>query len=162
MEVGETVVQGALAIGLMVATFLVRRRSTGRLPDLRFWMACLVAVVTVTVGTTVKVSGVLLAVPAVAVAGFVILRGGWWLGDAGLFLMVLGMATAVAYLAVAALDPDTGSSADQGAVLLVIAGGVVCLAAMAWSELRMKRARAHLQDQTGQTGRRRRDDSPSG
>lgn len=137
---GETVVQGALAIGLTVATVLVRRRSTGHLPGLRFWMACLVAVVAVTVGTTVKVSGVLLAVPVVVVAGFVIVRGGWWFGDAGLFLMVLGMATAVVYVAVAALDPDTGSFADQGALALVVAGGVVCLVAMARSELRAKRS----------------------
>lgn len=135
----QTVAQGVATIGLVIATLLVRRRSTGRLPRVEFWAACLVGIIAVMVGTTIPVSGVLLAVPVVAVAGFAVVRGGWWVGDAGLFLMVLGIGTAVAYLIEAVLDPDTGSFADQGAFALVVVGALICLAAIAVSLIRGRR-----------------------
>jgi SAM-dependent methyltransferase len=130
---GKTVVQAVLTFALVAATLLVRRRATGHLPGLLFWVACLFGVIAIGVGTTVDVSGVLLAVPVIAVAGLAIVRGGWRLGDSGLFLIVLGVGTAVAYVIEAAIDPDTGSFGDQGAFGLVVVGAVVCLIAMALS-----------------------------
>ena len=132
----DFVVQGGVAAALLAGTLLVRRRTTGRLPRLEFWIACLVGVIAVTVGTIVDVSGVLLAVPVAVVAGVAIMRGGWWLGDVGLFLTVLGIGMAAAYVIAAVLDPDTGSFADQGAQALIVLGALVSLAAISLSLVR--------------------------
>lgn len=86
-----------------------------------------------------RVSGVLLTVPVVAVAAFAVLRGGWLLGDPGLFVTVLGTGMAWAYILAAVLDPDTGSFADQGALLLFGVGAVICVVAISVSLLRARK-----------------------
>ena len=140
-SVSAALVQSVAGILIVVATLLVRRRTAGGLPSLAFWAACLVGVIAAIVGTAIRVSGVLLAVPVVVLAGVAILRGGWRLGDTGVLLTVLGIGTAWAYVIAAALDPDTGSFADQALLVLVGAGTVICSVAIAASLLRVQMRR---------------------
>jgi hypothetical protein len=135
----ETAAEVIAVAALLGGVLFVRRRATGRLPDPWYWAACGTGIVAVTVGTAFRVSGVALAVPVIAVASVAIVRSRWWLGDAGLYLIVLAVGTAAAYLLVAAIDPDTGSSADQGALALALLGVPLCLAAVVTSLVRGRR-----------------------
>lgn len=134
----ETALTTAAWVALIAASLLVRRRFSGHLPRPAFWMVLAAAILAVTAGSIVDVSGVLLAIPVVALAAVVILRGGWWLGDTGLFLLLLGGGTAGAYVLAAVIDPDTGSYADQSAVLLVILGALISLTAIGWTLIRAR------------------------
>jgi hypothetical protein len=135
--VATTAVVYSVSVALLLGAVIVRRRDTGRLPAPAFWLACIVAFGAVALGTIVpRIPGVPLAVPVVVFAGVVIVRGGWRLGDAGLFLVVLGIGMGVSYVGAAVLDPDTGSYADQGALVLAFLGGVLCMAAITWSVAR--------------------------
>jgi hypothetical protein len=58
-------------------------------------------------------------VAAVVVA---IARSDWKVGDAGILALLLGLGTEAGYLLDAALDPDTGSYGDEGAIVLVALG----------------------------------------
>jgi hypothetical protein len=134
----EAVVLG-LGLGVMVATLLARRRATRTFPSALFWVACVLGVIAVLVGTTVEVSGLLLAVPVVVIASVAVARGGWALGDCGLLLTILGIGSAFAYRVATELDPETGSYADQSAPALVALGTVVSVTAVARSLTRTGR-----------------------
>jgi prepilin signal peptidase PulO-like enzyme (type II secretory pathway) len=83
------------------------------------------------VGTVLPVSGVVLAVPVIAAIAVVVWRSPWRVGDMAALVLVAGAGTALGYLLAATLDPDTGSYADQGALLLALAGVLATLTAIA-------------------------------
>lgn len=85
-------------------------------------LASAAAVAATIVGTTGRVSGVVLGVPVAAVAIVVIARSKWRLGDAGIFVILAGLGTGAAYVLDAILHPDTGSYGDQAAAAEIAFG----------------------------------------
>lgn len=139
----EAQVLTTVVVMVIAGALFARKRSSGSLPSLRFWVACLIGVVAVTLGTLSHVSGVLLTAPVVFAGIFAVMHGGWKIGDSGLFLILLGIGMAVAYVVAAAFDPNTGSATDQGAVYLVIMGVILCVAAVGWTWIRFARGRSN-------------------
>lgn len=115
-----TIAAGLVAV--IFAMLLARRQVTGKWPATSFAYLLSVAVGAEVLGTAVRVSGVLLSIPVIAFGAFVIWRSDWRLGDLGLASIVLGLGMALAYLIDASMHPNTGSQADQAAVLLVVVG----------------------------------------
>jgi hypothetical protein len=135
-----TVLIYGLAAAVAALALVVRRRVVGRLPRPGFWVAAAIGIVATVVGTTVRISGVLLAVVAAVPMAWAVLTDRWRIGDTGLLLTMLGFGMGAAYLLAAVLDPATGSYADQGALAIAILGSLVSLVAIAWS---LARARPH-------------------
>jgi hypothetical protein len=118
------------ADGLQIAVFSIalvpfvigmvglRHRVTGHRLSESFLGLSLLAIVAEVVGTTLRVSGVLLSVPVVALGLFVIWQSDWRLGDLAVLSIILGIGLGIAYAIEAVLHPDTGSYADQGAIAL--------------------------------------------
>jgi hypothetical protein len=126
-----TVLLAFAAVGFIAGMFGVRARATGVGLPVSLLTASALAVAAAVVGTTMSVSGVVLTVPVVVIGALSIIRGGWRLGDTGIFILLVGLGMAAGYLIAAALDPDTGSFADQGAVALVVLGAGACSVAVA-------------------------------
>ncbi len=102
-------------IGAMIALRgMVTAQSLGPLA-----LVSLAAFVATIIATTTQSSGVVLAVPIAAMAMFVLARSKWRLGDTGIFVLVTGMGTGLGYILEAALDADTGSYGDQGALAVI-------------------------------------------
>jgi hypothetical protein len=123
-----------LAAGeLLVATGLAlwRRRLVGGVPGKSFGAVAAMTVAALLVGTVLPVSGVVLAVPVITAIAVVVWRSPWRVGDMAALVLVAGAGTALGYLLAATLDPDTGSYADQGALLLALAGVLATLTAIA-------------------------------
>jgi hypothetical protein len=121
----------AVVVACTVGMLAMRNRATGEGIPFPLLVASALGAAAAIVGTTVRVSGVALSVPVVAIAAVVLARSRWRLGDAGILLLLLGLGTGAGYSLAAALDPDTGSYGDQGAILLVFLGVLVSLAASA-------------------------------
>ncbi len=122
---------GTAVVAFAVGMFGVRRRVTGVGVRVPLLVASAVAAVAVIAGTVLPVSGVVLAIPVVVLAVFVIAQGGWRVGDAGIFALLLGMGTGAGYILAATFDSDTGSYGDQGALLLIALGVMASCAAVA-------------------------------
>jgi hypothetical protein len=130
-----TAISAGSRVCLIVGMIGLRRRVTEQ--SLRpLGVACVATVVATIIGTTTHISGIALAVPIAPIAIYVIAGSKWRLGDAGIFALVTGMGTGLAYVLEAALHADTGSYGDQGALALIVLGlGVTCLAVGLLSEL---------------------------
>jgi hypothetical protein len=126
-----TALLAVAAVGFTLGMFGVRARATGVGLPVPLLTASTLGAAAALMGTTVSVSGVLLTVPVVLAGGFAISRGGWRLGDAGIFGLLVGLGMAAGYLLAAVVDPDTGSFADQGALALVVLGVAACSVAAA-------------------------------
>jgi hypothetical protein len=108
-------------------------------PGVELVVAIIVATVAIAVGTTVRISGVLLAVPAIASVFGLVWRSRRKIADLALFLMATAISTQLSYLLAAAIDPDTGSYNDQAALGLGVLGGLLGVVAIVRSLVSRRR-----------------------
>ncbi len=135
------VVAAVLEAAGFAALARLRRRVTGEGLPARLVGVSIAAVAALIVGTVVDVSGVALGVPVVAGMAFVIWRSPWRSGDVALFALVAAAGTAIGYFAAAALDPDTGSYGDQGALALALLAVVLVAVALVGASRRLRQVR---------------------
>jgi hypothetical protein len=120
----------------------VRHRVAGHGPGLLFMVVAAVAITAHVIGSTIRISGVLLSVPVLAGMALVLWRSDWRLGDLALMTTISGLGAGAAYLIVALVDPDTGSFGDQGAVVLIGLGLVMSLLTLVLTTSLPRAARA--------------------
>ena len=126
-----TVLLTAAAAGFTAGMIGLRARTTGVGLRSSLLAASALGAAAAVVGTTMSVSGVALTVPVVVAATLAIRGGGWRLGDTGIFALLVGLGMAAGSLMAGSRDPDTGSFADQGSLVLVVLGAGACSLAAA-------------------------------
>jgi hypothetical protein len=99
-------------------------------PGIELPAALIITTIAITVGTTVRISGVLLSIPAIASVIVLIWRSKRKIADLALFVMGTAVATALGYVIAALMDPDTGSYNDQAAIALGVVGALVGIVAI--------------------------------